>query len=102
MSILSKPSRASMVITKSQLDAAVTGINWVGSKPTTPLVGDAYYDARMERAYVFDGFSWSAITADSTRSAQEAMIPTQEKLDKHPALKQAWEEYVAIKRLLGL
>jgi hypothetical protein len=28
--------------------------------------------------------------------------PTDEQLEKHPALKEAWEEFLVIKRLLGV
>jgi len=31
-----------------------------------------------------------------------ALVPTPEQLEEHPALKQAWEEYMVIRKLLGL
>ena len=28
--------------------------------------------------------------------------PTEEQLEKHPALKQSWEEFLVVRRLLGI
>jgi len=34
--------------------------------------------------------------------APRELLPTPEQLEEHPALKQAWEEYMVIRKLLGL
>lgn len=30
------------------------------------------------------------------------LVPSEEQLEKHPTLKQAWDEYIVIRKLLGL
>jgi len=74
------------------------GVNFLGSKPLHPQLGDVYVDQNTYRSYIWEGNQWVAF---STAEPAQALIPTEEELNKHPALKQAWEEYMVIKRLIG-
>jgi len=45
-----------------------SAINWLGqtSRPENPDLHDAYYDAKTNAAYIWDGSSWSVLVKDGT------------------------------------
>jgi hypothetical protein len=81
---------------------SVMGINWQPNRTAYPNVGDAYYDVNIGGAMIWDGATWIQISKDSTISQGKSLVPSEENLEKYPALKQAWEEYLVVKRLLGV
>lgn len=89
-----------MAVTKAQLDAAVTGISYYSQKPANPMSGDVYADPTTGIAHIFDGFQW--IPFSTSGPGPKSFIPTEAELKAHPSLKAAWEEYIVIRRLLGL
>jgi len=91
-----------MSVTKAYVDAMATGINWHSSMPKNPLIGDCYLDNKTYQGYIWTGTNWTAFSKDATHIEPKHMAPTQEQLDKHPALKEAWEEYLVIKKLIGI
>jgi hypothetical protein len=92
-----------MAVTKSYVDAMTTGMSWCSGRPSNPLVGDCYMDTNSMTMHTWIGTKWVQLgSARSEENTPTPTIPTQEQLDKYPALKQSWEEYLVIKRLLGL
>lgn len=51
--------------TKAYVDVVVTGIAFRSSKPTAPIVGDAYRD-EAQCVYVYDGTTWLLMSAAAT------------------------------------
>jgi hypothetical protein len=74
---------------------AITGLTWHQSKTLNPIQGDAYYDTNSDDGFVWDGTTWVQF------SCGPSLIPTEAQLEKYPTLKQAWEEYLIIKKLIG-
>lgn len=103
MSVKSSPSRNSSIVTKAMLDAMITGINWVGTtKPLNPKTGDAYLDP-TGAGFVWTGTSWTQLSTNSSyESPRRRLEPTLEELEKHPALAAAWDEYMVLRKLLGI
>ncbi len=93
-----------MSTSKAYVDSMIRGTSWHSSAPATPIVGDCYHDSRTGCGYMYDGAAWVVFSANSSHpSGVPSMVaPTPEQLEKHPALKQAWEEYIIIKKLLGI
>lgn len=91
-----------MAVTKGYVDAMVTGISWHSSQPTMPVTGDCYNDINSQLGYIFDGNTWMIYSSNHEPPSLHDHVPTKEQLEKHPALKQAWEEFLVIKRLLGV
>ena len=80
---------------------ASVGTQWHGSMPSNPVLGDCYMDILTMSSLVYTGTTWIQIGGESPKTKIETLIPTQEQLNNHPALKQAWEEYVILRRLIG-
>lgn len=70
-----------------------------GSKPVNPRPGDTYIDYNTYCVHVWTGTEWV-----SNGSVEEVPFtpPTKAQLEKHPALKAAWDEFMIVKRLLGI
>ena len=78
------------------------GMTWHSVRPNKPQLGDCYLDMSSMNTYTWTGTAWIQLGANSNRSEKhESLLPTAEQLENHPALKQAWEEYVVLKRLVG-
>jgi hypothetical protein len=84
---------------KQYTDCVASGVHFRSSPPPNPILGDAYYDNRTGIAHVWTGASWHPLSTDPH---PKALTPTAEQLEKHPALKEAWDEYMVIRRLLGI
>lgn len=86
------------------VDAIMTGIRFHSSQPPNPDNGDCYYDERTGCNYVFDGLTWVVFSSSNDFSVgiPSHIAPTKEQMEKHPALKQAWEEYMIVRKLLGV
>lgn len=83
----------------------MTSVTFVSQKPANPCVGDVYMDPNTFYGYIWDGYKWQTFSSNSSVDYYQKNIvppPTEEQLEKYPALKQAWEEYVVIIKLLGL
>jgi hypothetical protein len=65
-------------------------------KPLHPLIGDMYYDTQNQGT----GTSWEQILISS--EYEKSKCPTPKQLIMYPALRAAWEEYLVIRKLLGL
>lgn len=74
---------------------------WHSSKPKSPVTGDCYHDRNTNIAYIWQGIAWVGFTGEQT-PVPPFLPPTDEQLEKHPSLKQAWDEFLVIKRLLGV
>ena len=79
---------------------SVTGIYWHPARPAVPSEGDAFYDSQTRHGYIFHNGKWQLFSSDGTD--KERFVPTPEELEKHPSLKEAWDEYLVIKRLIGI
>lgn len=77
-------------------------ITFVGdSKPANPQVGSMYFDVFDQAHRVWDGREWK-ICVWTDKAYDNSPVPSEEELNDHPSLKQSWEEYLVIRRLLGL
>ena len=90
-----------MNVTKQQMDAMAMGITFHGSKPSNPQLGDVYVDSNTYYSYMYTGSSWMAYSGPE-KIEPPFTPPTEEQLEKHPALKAAWDEFMVLKKLLGL
>lgn len=78
------------------------GMTWHTVRPNNPQLGDCYLDTSSMSTYTWTGTAWIQLGSATTYLEKpESLIPTAEQLENHPALKQAWEEYVVLKRLVG-
>jgi len=84
------------------VSAVIKGLNWCVSKPVSPAKGDCYFDQVYQAGYCYDGTNWVLFSAAGSSESPKSFVPTEEHLAKHPALKQAWDEYLVIWKLLGL
>ncbi len=71
-------------------------------EPTSPVVGDSYFDRVTQTQKVYTGSNWVELSGLQSVVKIENLIPTKEDLEKHPSIKQAWDEYLVIRKLLGL
>lgn len=78
-----------------------SGINWHSTKPSMPVEGDAYYDIASDRGYIYRSGVWLPFIFSNFKS-YIIPAPTNEQLEKHPSLKEAWEHYRNIRKLLGI
>ena len=92
----------SQIITKTQAAAKVGGVNYLTGKPTNPCVGDVYIDPTTYMGFIWTGHSWAQFSGDALSSTEKPLVPSYDDLEKHPSLKQAWEEYLVVKKLLGV
>ena len=83
------------------VDAAITGLNWCISKPVKPIAGDCFFDEKYQSGYCYDGTCWKLFSSSGGESPKN-YVPTHEQLQEHPSLKAAWDEYMVIRKLLGL
>ena len=72
------------------------------SKPANPVVGECYIDLSTGVSYTWTGFDWAKIIDSKLIPLEATLSPTDEQLEKHPSLKQAWDEYLVIRKLLGI
>jgi len=79
--------------------SSMSNLIWNLYKPSVPVIGDCWFDTSKKQGYIWQGTTWMPFTGDP---GPTFIPPTKEQLEKHPALKTAWEEYVVIKRLLGV
>lgn len=89
------------VVTKSYVDAMAAGITLNSSKPTKPNLGDAYYDQNNMCTLIWDGNTWVMFSSGAP-APPPRVLPNSEELEKHPTLKEAWEQYLVIRKLLGI
>ena len=76
---------------------------WHSTKPTLPAPGDCYVDQKTGIYYTYSGTMWlETITGAAPYETRMTPVPSPENLDRHPALKSAWEEYLVVKKLLGV
>lgn len=66
--------------------------------PTNPLIGQYYTDPRTGTAYVWDNTRWLLAAGYERKN----LMPTKEQLDMYPSLGHAWQEYLVVRKLLGL
>jgi len=76
-------------------------LTWVLNRPSTPQIGDCWYDSYREQTYMWQGTTWMPLMVNPM-PVPPFIPPTEEQLEKHPALKQSWEEFLVVRRLLGI
>lgn len=91
-----------MAVTKGCVDAMATGITWRPFKPANPVSGDCYFDPASNVGYIWQGSAWITFSGSSEPEPEPFDPPTAEQLENHPSLRAAWEEFLVIKRLLGV
>lgn len=64
--------------------------------PSNPNIGQTYVDNRTGKIYTWAGINWH----ETGRTPD--VIPRDAQLEMYPALKNAWEEYLMVRKLLGL
>lgn len=75
------------------------------SRPQFPVNGDAYIDPVTGQHFEFDGSNWCVLSVKGVcfdELLDPDNTPTEEELSTFPTLKTAWEEYMIIRKLLGL
>lgn len=78
-------------------------ITWHLHQPNSPIEGDVYFDEKTGCSYIFSCGQWIMFSATVNNISQApTCVPTYEQLEKHPSLKEAWEEFIIIKKLLGV
>lgn len=88
-----------MAVTKMYVDSIVTGVRVLRDKPKYPKIGDCYFDTTTGEGFIWTNTGWAQFSGEPEPQFQP---PTKEQLEKHPALKQAWEELLVIKKILGV
>lgn len=68
--------------------------------PPNPKIGEMYYNTSMCCPMVYNGTSWH--TVENLYDEKKTYGPTKGELDSHPSLKSAWDDYLTIRKLLGL
>jgi hypothetical protein len=63
--------------------------------PANPVLGQLYTDPRTGKVYAWNNSKW----VTDIRTTRE---PTPDQLDTYPSLKHAWDEYLVVRKLLGL
>jgi hypothetical protein len=85
----------------SSVGRLISGLNWQASPAQNPVTGDCYFDQSQNRAFIWQGSAWIGFSAADGEMATFT-VPTSAQLEKHPSLKAAWEEFLVIKKLLGV
>ena len=70
------------------------------SYPANPVLGERYLDERTGDAYIWTGSMWAMV--GRLDGVKKSLEPSEEQLDMYPSLKSAWEEYLVVRKLLGL
>jgi len=65
--------------------------------PDNPIIGDSYFDPVFGEEYVFNGYDWTSVS-----HFKNYKFPTATELKRYPTLKEVWEEYLIIRKLLGI
>ena len=91
------------VTNKAYVDSMVNGITWVSNKPINPVVGHTYYDVNNYCTYTWTGIQWIMMTPEqrTDNTNYEPGAPTKEEAEKYPALQEAWEAYMIVRKLVG-
>lgn len=63
-----------------------------------PLSGMMYFDPETSQAFLYDGSNWIVMAG---RLANRSLEPTDTELENE-SLKSAWEQYLVVRKLLGL
>lgn len=80
------------------------GIAWHVGKPVSNYqIGDCYIDQQSNNMYMWNGTDWVQVSEDSgIEPPMQNYEPSQSDLEKFPSLKEAWEEFLSIRKLLGI
>jgi hypothetical protein len=65
-------------------------------------VGELYIDKSSGKVWSWTGTSWSTMQNHNGSMPVKNYSPTEPELNKHATLKSAWEDYLIIRKLLGL
>jgi hypothetical protein len=80
--------------------AMITSLYWHSTPPANPTAGDCFVGANSE-GMIWDGKTWVPFSGIPV-PIPPFIPPTEEQLEKYPPLKEAWEEFLIIKKLLGV
>lgn len=78
------------------------GIVFHSARPVNPQIGDVYMDQNTYYAWIWTGCGWNPFSEKYAEEEPEFTPPTAEQLQKHPALKAAWDEFIVLKKLIGV
>jgi len=81
--------------------AKITSMYWHALPPTQPMPGDCYIDQNTNSGMIWTGTSWTQFSGFAVPE-HPFTPPTAEQLEKYPSLKKSWEEFLVIKKLLGV
>jgi len=81
--------------------ATITSLYWHSTQPPVPIPGDCYIDSNSGNGMIWDGINWVQFSGFATPHPPFT-IPTPEQLEMYPALKKSWEEFLVIKKILGV
>ena len=90
-----------MAIASKFHNPSATTIQWHADQPMNPMIGDCYFDHITYCGYIWQGSAWVKFNG-TPLWVPPVSAPTAEQLEKHPALKEVWEEFLVIKKLLGV
>lgn len=65
--------------------------------PANPVLGQLYTDPRTGIAYAWNNSKWVPVS-----TTEKNLAPTKDQLETYPSLKHAWDEYLVVRKLLGL
>lgn len=66
-----------------------------------PQIGCVYYDKFDNTYRIWNGIEWCILVSGESDGFPN-LIPTREQLEKHASLMNAWNEYLIIRKLLGV
>jgi hypothetical protein len=90
-------------VTNQVLVSTAYGSSWQYSVPLNPCIGDTCLDMTSGILYIWLGDKWSQIGhSESSITPKDLAPPTREQLKDHESLRIAWEQYLIIKKLLGV
>jgi len=84
------------------ISSLTQGIYWHTVQPMHPVTGDAYVDHYTGAMYMYQGKIWVEVSGPEIWKVEHNNLPTEEELEEHPTLKSTWEEYLVVRKLLGL
>ena len=71
------------------------------SSLTNPSIGQISVDPNTFAERIWTGTQWEKVEYRISNLMFDK-LPTMDELEKHPTLKSTWEEYLAVRKLLGI
>ena len=74
----------------------------INNTPGTRAVGELYIDKSSGKVWSWTGTSWSTMHEHNGSMPIKNYSPSEQELAEHATLRSAWEDYLIIRKLLGL